>query len=489
MTATVTVSNVGPIAKPVSIPVDPEGGIVILRGRNGAGKTQALNAVQTLLSGNGTLNKRQGAEAPAEVSGFGATVRFSNRTTHTGELEVVSLEDRLSIADLVDPKLKDPAAADARRIKSILSLAGTKADFKLFAGLLAGNAMVQCTQKATREAGDIVDMAARVKADLHEAARQYEARADQAQGAATAARAAIEGIDLQGEADESKLRSALEASQASLIRMQEQQKAATLAQQARARAEAQLDKAIDEYTGPATADAIAAYNSASAALAEAMAATEKARKSLQLAERAEERASDALRESAGNAMAAKAHDQLIAQFRAALNANTVEGPTAKDMKAAEKALGAAHAAVMNGVKIRDAQRKQTELDGYQKQEQQHRNGADALRTAAKGVDDVLSRAVAGQGLRVKDGRLVTTTKRGETFFNDLSAGERWKIALDVAIDAVGERGLIPLAQEAWEGLDPVNRRLIADHVRGRKVTVITAQCDAGELRAEPFEAK
>lgn len=84
---------------------------------------------------------------------------------------------------------------------------------------------------------------------------------------------------------------------------------------------------------------------------------------------------------------------------------------------------------------------------------------------------------------------MTTTKRGETFFNDLSAGERWKIALDVAIDAVGERGLIPLAQEAWEGLDPVNRRLIADHVRGRKVTVITAQCDAGELRAEPFEAK
>jgi len=83
-------------------------------------------------------------------------------------------------------------------------------------------------------------------------------------------------------------------------------------------------------------------------------------------------------------------------------------------------------------------------------------------------------------LRVEAGRLVRATRRGATYFSDLSHGERWRIALDVAIEAVGQRGVLVIPQGAWEGLDPDNRAAIADHVRGRGAVVLTAEATNGE---------
>ena len=40
--------------------------------------------------------------------------------------------------------------------------------------------------------------------------------------------------------------------------------------------------------------------------------------------------------------------------------------------------------------------------------------------------------------------------RSATFYADLSSGERWRIALDIAIQAVGTGGLLVIPQEAWE---------------------------------------
>ena len=54
------------------------------------------------------------------------------------------------------------------------------------------------------------------------------------------------------------------------------------------------------------------------------------------------------------------------------------------------------------------------------------------------------------------------------------------IALDVAIEAVGPRGLLTIRQEAWEGLDPVNRQAICDHVRARGVVLLTAEATGGD---------
>ena len=98
-------------------------------------------------------------------------------------------------------------------------------------------------------------------------------------------------------------------------------------------------------------------------------------------------------------------------------------------------------------------------------------------------------ARSGSPLRVEAGRLVLDTHRGATYFADLSHGERWKIALDIGIDAVGENGVLTIPQEAYESLDPVNRRSIAEHVYGRGVVIITAEASEDEvLTAEVFDA-
>jgi hypothetical protein len=116
--------------------------------------------------------------------------------------------------------------------------------------------------------------------------------------------------------------------------------------------------------------------------------------------------------------------------------------------------------------------------------------ADRLRLAARGTEGLISEAIAKvdpRGLRFQDGRLVLDTVRGETFFGDLSDGERWRIALDIAIDAGGPGCVIPIEQGAWQDLDPSNRAAIARHAQERQVTILTAECDDGELRAEVFE--
>ena len=56
--------------------------------------------------------------------------------------------------------------------------------------------------------------------------------------------------------------------------------------------------------------------------------------------------------------------------------------------------------------------------------------------------------------------------------------------MDIAVDAVGPEGLIVVAQESFEGLDPVNRSELQKHALERKAVILTAEADAGELRAE-----
>ena len=54
------------------------------------------------------------------------------------------------------------------------------------------------------------------------------------------------------------------------------------------------------------------------------------------------------------------------------------------------------------------------------------------------------------------------------------------MAMDIAIAAVGDRGLIVIPQEAWEGLDTANRSAIHSQAQSAGVTVLTAECSDDE---------
>jgi hypothetical protein len=62
----------------------------------------------------------------------------------------------------------------------------------------------------------------------------------------------------------------------------------------------------------------------------------------------------------------------------------------------------------------------------------------------------------------------------------LLPGEHWRMAMDITIAAVGDRGLIVIPQEAWEGLDTANRGAIHSQAQSAGVTVLTAECSDDE---------
>lgn len=120
----IEIKNIGPIAS-VTIPVPEEGGVVVLTGRNGSGKSHALEAVSAATTGKGKPPLKDMAKS-GSVSVPGVTMTVARSVRRQGELQVETLDGRLSIADLVDPGVVDPERADARRIKALVGL--SKAD-------------------------------------------------------------------------------------------------------------------------------------------------------------------------------------------------------------------------------------------------------------------------------------------------------------------------------------------------------------------------
>src|SRR6266403_2174005 len=69
----IEINSIGPINR-VSIAVPEKGGVVVLKGRNGVGKTHALKAVNSVVTKNADIHTSDGA-ASGSVSAFGATLR------------------------------------------------------------------------------------------------------------------------------------------------------------------------------------------------------------------------------------------------------------------------------------------------------------------------------------------------------------------------------------------------------------------------------
>lgn len=152
------------------------------------------------------------------------------------------------------------------------------------------------------------------------------------------------------------------------------------------------------------------------------------------------------------------------------------------IEAAETAVTLANKAIEDGALITAAKANRAKQIEHTQSAAANRAAAVRLRKSADKVDDVLSGLVQGiaGGIRVKNERLVIDTDRGETLFSELSEGERWKVAINVCVDVVGSTGLMVIPQDAWEGLDPINRNLIGSHARKCGVTIITAEATADE---------
>lgn len=470
----IELDSVGAI-RSAKILIPKDGGVVVLTGRNGSGKSTALDAIQAAMTGKGKPPVTDMAKS-GSVRVAGVTMTVARSVRRQGELQVETLEGRLSIADLVDPGFVDHERADAKRIKALVGL--SKADIS--EGDLHG-----FPENLIKDLSldDPVAAMSELRKRLNIGANEYEKLSAKDEAAATAIIESMTG-DLDTPIDPA---AAQERVTAALRAVDALQKQSELAEAAKVRIAAARERLADIPD----VDAFSAYEKSESLSGIALEEKEHALELKQQYEEALEKyrkSAEAARIARVEAGAQAEQAKLRAELERQIQEAHVEPPSADALADAAAELEAAKATQAKAAQQQVMAQQRERADALSISAQEYADEAKELREKARKTDEVLSEIVAeipACPLRVIDGRLVTDTKRGATFYSDLSAGERWRIALDIAIQAVGTGGLLVIPQEAWEGLDPANRAAIDAQAKAEKVVVLTAECsDDSSLKAE-----
>jgi len=464
----IQIENVGPIER-LTIPL-PEAGVVVLHGRNGSGKSHALAAVDSLVSGRGKLPCRDGA-ARGLVAGCGARLTIGRSSRRQGEAEVTTLEGKLDISQLVQPPIKDEDAADRTRIKALIQLSGAAADPAMFKAVLPADTSLGELVTPEDMAGDPVALAGKVKRALEAEARRHEKAAESTELKAASIRERAGDVDpaaIEPHRAEVALQEALVAE--GNLKTTAQQVAARR-QNARKAAEAlKVARAKTDIGDPAEIEA---------ELVKADEMVVKLDKALAVARERQQ----GLRKSLGEA---RRHQSDVAMLEKALQ-NVPEPITEEAIAEAGRAVAEARSQHAAAMEASHARRLLEQVEEVLATAGQARPPRGSCPPAPGSVDLVLSDIVARvtKRLRVEAGRLVCDTDRGAELLSDLSGGERWRLALEIAAEQVGQGGLVTVPQEAWEGLDPQNRTEVAEIARRVGVVLLTAECaNNAEIAAE-----
>ncbi len=466
----ITLTNIGPLAR-TTIPIPASGGVTVLRGRNGAGKTIALDAIAATVTGGKAKAPLKDLAARGEVSAFGAKLTVGKSSRRTGELEVALLEGRISIADLVDPQIIDPLRADAARIKALIGLSGASFSADDFTGFppeaLDGIALD----------GDPITVTATVRQRLNQLALAEEKCAASEEASAKALIQSVESVaDLAVLPDPVALNTAMETAIRQQAALQQAAQDAT-ARQAQAES---AKAALGDMTTIHLDQELAAVQRQQAFLDRCVAERVDLESKLDSAKEIERQAVAETRLRCNAYDASQKQAALVDQLKTQIAAASAPGPTPDDLSAAQQHIDDARAAISAADSIRRARDTRARAAIHEAEATTHATEAVAARRWAKYTDELLSEqvgTVAGCPLSVVDGRLVIPTpSRGPTFYSELSMGEKWRIAMDIAIATVGKTGLIIIPQEAWEGLDNTNRTAIHTQAREAGVTVLTAEC-------------
>lgn len=472
----ISLEHAGPITH-LDIPLPDEGGIVCLKASHGLGKSHALSAVQSYLSGEGKVAIQDQAEK-AEVNGLGIrmVVKKTTGSRRHGKLEVESLEGKFDLGDLLDPGTKDEKVADAKRIKALISISGIKAEESLFYPLFANHdEFKQVVQVVSTEAPDLIEMAARIKRDIEAAARQQELLFEEKKAEATGLNSSIPHEIVEMELPdlaslEADLKTAqneaseIRAIRTTAVQLHEQHK--TYSDELSKISLADLSEIM--LRGKNLAVEFAELESKKIAMEKSLddlkqtmssvAAKRDAARSEYIKTKNESDRVEHLKESLAESLPAIPTDDQIqsADLNVQVICKHIEAVKQKD-KLLETA---------GKVRRLITDSEQCQLMGQR------------YRKAALSVDQVLSNIISSSGgpLRVDNGRLVLNTDRGIEKFSDLSHGEKAKIGIDLQIGAIGPNGFMVLNQEVFEGLNDPTRKEIADYARQKKVTILTAEC-------------
>lgn len=486
----VQVSGHGPIISHTFEIPEEGGGIVVLRGSNGSGKSHSLSAFRTLLGADGKLVRNDEADE-AVVEGFGSKVKMGRSQRRTGdvsEIGVEHIECDFSILDFVDPAVPDPAARTEHRIKALVRLSGAKVPFADFESLVPQHeAYPPIPLDDARKIGDTVDQAAKFKRIVQAEALRIEKLSAESRRQQGICEAAIGGVDVTTEpASPQDLQDAYAKAVQKHTSLLDQAAASDRVKQSRLKAHEELAKARLAYTGPTVEEAESSHAAAMQAVTDAGERVRALEQELLKARSAQQTAMADSRMAAERLESAKRHVDMLASFEAAVKTQDVPRPTEEQIQHANLVVEQSRKDIESAAVIRHALTKKSQADSHATEASQHERRAELLREAAQGADAVLSRAVKCVGLCVKHGELFHTGDGVEEVFDRLSDGERWKVAIRIASERVGAKGdgtrLIVVDQVGWQDLDPNARDYINDLCVMEGVWILTAECSRGPLR-------
>lgn len=485
----IEIENIGPVER-LRIPLPRGGGVVVLTGDNGAGKSESLSAVRALAGSSvdkKDLRPRDG-EKSGLIEGCGVTIKVGRANRESGDLAVNSLEDKLDIKQLVDPDILDQNAADRTRLKSLIRVSGVHADLSLFDKLLGPT--FELDSKVIKET-DLIAMAAGVKRALEAKARSEETASEASGVEAATCLKSVEGIDIDAESDDAVLQANYRGAVKVLSDLEGQVKASKAAADAAETARGAIQRTKAKYDGPSKAEADLQLQEARQTVATCQDAVAELESQLRQARTNLAQAVENEKHFDFVADAAYQHFNTIAEWEAQLAQAIPEMPSDDLLAEAKSEVEAATRMLQQGQVVRNAKAKHAEAQEWTRKKRERAKQAEHWREAAKGVDEVLSEVVQNLGCPIFVGEddkglrlMINHPRRGTTFFSELSEGEKWKVVIPLAIKMVGPGGMFVVPQEAWEGLQPRVRRQIIRDVLGSGVWCITAQSADGELHAE-----
>ena len=495
--STINIKNVGPLR---DLPIDIEdgsGGVIRLLAESGAGKSIALKAINCMLGGSGGLEINDEAEDDGEkglVEGLGAKVSIGKVTRSSGEAETPIIADRFDIANLVDPRDVSEDVRERRRIATLVGLGDAKADPALFYEIVGGKAIFDAIVSAdAQKTDDIVELASRVKRAVDKAAKAKEDAAENATTNAKTAESFSVGIDMTQPFDADALLAAHTAAtnRANTLKTQRTayDEAKVKADEARAKLAEQNRTAMTVEAAQGVLDA-AKTKAASIArrIDQLQSQLKEAQAEFNAAEQASLDAATILLATKQAHAALQGWKDQIASFEA------LPQPNDEEIAAADAAIAATKTAVDTGTLVRAGKLKLAEAETHRANAKELTKAAEVLRKAAAGVEGVLSKQIPPGPLRVVNERLVLTTDRKKNEpYADLSEGERVRTAVPYMVDFIGSQveegksGVFTLPQRMWQDLQPADRDWLAKYCAERRVWIVTAEVAVGELRAEVYE--
>ena len=144
----------------------------VLRGRNGIGKSTAIEAAAAALGAKADVSVKDGHIAGTVTIDGHVALHIGKRQTKNGAPSV-EIGNASSIHDIIDPGIKDPVLRDAATIKAILAMAPVPVDDRVIAELTGGDSELTSTPLPPDAPGNVLAVAEHFRrtATRQEAAR------------------------------------------------------------------------------------------------------------------------------------------------------------------------------------------------------------------------------------------------------------------------------------------------------------------------------